>query len=431
MVRALSTLGLVVILALGGIAHAGNKKTIAVLGLEISAGTVDQTTSEAAKEMTKKLREKVASDTTSFTLAGGPQKELIDIKLGYNCGNEEPPCMAKFANDVGAAYLLFGHIEKVGSNYNVSLKLMDASNPQATPKNYTDQISVASMSKGNDAASFAVKLFNGVAGDNKLQVTLHISGSSTGTVTVDNKVDGHYTSNTYKLNNQLDEGKHHVVIEPDEKNVTRFDNSLQVDADHSTVEIKILLLTACCPPNPPGDDSNKTGGGIDKTHEYTGTVSNGGGGRTGLKVGAWSSAVLSAGGFAVWIYGYSQIKKYDDKMVNIVGSNGQAAAPPGGGLWDSSKCSSASTLPSNMGDNNKFKDACTGHTLTVVGPSAGFDLAVVSGILFYFAYRGDHAEQAPPSTSTTGSRKHRDKPTIAIVPAVGPNGAGATFRLDW
>src|SRR5205823_14692718 len=112
MIRAISIFCVCVTLALAGDALAGNKRTLAVLGLEVG-GTVDPPTTEAAREVTKRLREHVNSGTTSFTAAGG-EKDLFDVKMNYSCDNEAATCMKKVADDLGANVLLYGRIEKSG-----------------------------------------------------------------------------------------------------------------------------------------------------------------------------------------------------------------------------------------------------------------------------------------------------------------------------
>src|SRR5713101_7026921 len=100
MTRALSLVSLVL---LAGVAQAGNKPSIAVLGLEVtdvSGGAPTPVDTQVAKELTEGLRERAKAGTGQYTLQPGSEKELIDEKLLKNCDSEAMDCMSSIANDL-------------------------------------------------------------------------------------------------------------------------------------------------------------------------------------------------------------------------------------------------------------------------------------------------------------------------------------------
>ncbi|HVR64813.1 MAG TPA: PEGA domain-containing protein, partial [Polyangia bacterium] len=92
--------------------------TVAVLGLE--AIDVPDT---IAVELTEALRRKVTA-TPGFRLITG--KDLVEIKLVFACSDESPACMAQAGSTLGAGKLIFGNVRKVGGDYMITLKSVDA-----------------------------------------------------------------------------------------------------------------------------------------------------------------------------------------------------------------------------------------------------------------------------------------------------------------
>jgi hypothetical protein len=417
MLRAISVFCVCVTVALAGDALAGNKRTIAVLGLEVG-GTVDSATTDAAREVTKRLREHVNSGTTSYNAAGG-EKDLFDIKMTYSCDNEAATCLKKAANDLGANVLLYGRIEKSGSNYKVTLKLFDAQNSDANPKPTTDVIPVATLNaKGTDSMQFANKLFGAVTGEaSKVTITLRIAGSQNGTVYLGGREYGHYTSGSIKVT--TDEGKIKVAIEPDEKGAQRYEDSFTVNADKS-IDITIKTEKPIDNGNPgntgngnPNGGNNGIGpGGQDHTHEYGGTVSDNphSGWRKAFVVSAIGTA-LAAG--AVTFGAVKQYKTGGGPFTFGDNCNPDGSPHTGPGI---------TTSASDCADGNKYAKFTTG---------AWIGLGVVGTFAIVALYKGYFSSDNDDSKEHTmnGHRKHRDH--FAITPVVSPTGAGATVQLDW
>jgi hypothetical protein len=99
-------------------AHAEPDASTAVLGLEALDGAPDN----VASELTDALRQRVAL-THGFQLVQG--KDLVEVKLVFSCPDESPACMAQAGKSMGATKLIFGNVKRAGTDYQVTLKLLD------------------------------------------------------------------------------------------------------------------------------------------------------------------------------------------------------------------------------------------------------------------------------------------------------------------
>jgi hypothetical protein len=131
------------VLGVCGTAWAGKQK-VAILGLEpvASTGKVDAASIAAAHDITDALRAHVKAGSGPFELAPGSDKELADQKLANKCADEKAPCMAIIGANLGADFLVYGKVEKVGSGYQVSLKLFDVAR-KSTRLIFADRVPVA------------------------------------------------------------------------------------------------------------------------------------------------------------------------------------------------------------------------------------------------------------------------------------------------
>src|SRR5689334_16845877 len=123
MTRALSlTCAVLFLVGLSGSAFAG-KPSIAVLGLEVidQSGTPTPADTQAAKELSEGLRARAKAGSGPYQLAPGSDKELIDQKLLNNCDTEAPACMLTISSQLGAEILMYGHFEKKGKAYQLTI----------------------------------------------------------------------------------------------------------------------------------------------------------------------------------------------------------------------------------------------------------------------------------------------------------------------
>ncbi|MBX3155242.1 MAG: hypothetical protein KF773_04520 [Deltaproteobacteria bacterium] len=155
-----------VLVALAGVASA-DKPRIAVLGLEagLDNGVVDQATTRVAKTLTNGLRSHAASVKSTYQLAPGSNRELLDEKLMKSCDSEKPECMAPIGTELTTDYLLFGRVDKATEGgvqgYRLQIKLLDVKkrNEQGPWKKF--------VAAGQATAAWAEDVYAEVTGEVK------------------------------------------------------------------------------------------------------------------------------------------------------------------------------------------------------------------------------------------------------------------------
>ena len=70
------------------------------------------------------MRQRVAA-TKEYQLLQG--KDLVEVKLVFACPDEAPACLSQAGKSLGASKLIFGNVKKTGSDFMVTLKLLDVS----------------------------------------------------------------------------------------------------------------------------------------------------------------------------------------------------------------------------------------------------------------------------------------------------------------
>jgi TolB-like protein len=148
-----------VLLCLGGAAWAAKPK-IAILGLEVipgPSGAVEPAVTQLARDITTDLRQRVQSDASPYTLAQNSTRELTDEKLLMSCDNEAASCMAVIGAGLSADFLLYGHIEKRGDVYRISVRLLDV-------KTKSFQTTGEDIPTGTPVATMSKRLYNKVFG---------------------------------------------------------------------------------------------------------------------------------------------------------------------------------------------------------------------------------------------------------------------------
>jgi hypothetical protein len=90
----------------------------AVLGLEPLEGVPDT----LAADITDALRQRVAA-TKDYQLLQG--KDLVEVKLVFACQDEAPACLSQAGKSLGASKLIYGNVKKTGTDFQVTLKLLD------------------------------------------------------------------------------------------------------------------------------------------------------------------------------------------------------------------------------------------------------------------------------------------------------------------
>lgn len=402
--RALSSACLVW-LCLGGSAWAGKPK-IAILGLEVipgATGAVDPAVTQVARDITTELRQRVQSDASPYTMAQNSTKELTDEKLLMSCDNEAASCMAVIGARLSADFLMYGHIERRGEVYRISIRLLDV-------KTKTFQTIGEDMPVGSPVANMSKRLYSKLFGDAAAPGTGVIvvrARTQAGTPTdgsrviVDDVLRGVLTRGKLTVTG-IGDGPHVVAIEA--PGYPRYEGLATVRAGQPAT-LDALLAEQAAP---------------ERRSRHSPVWK--------WSLGAGIGLTLAGAGFAY----YS-----NDQMVNHNKVTFTAAIDPASGAPytdpqapDASDCGrSAEQLRLAKGaavtNQDVFDRACTWKKRIYAGyivGAAGALGAVVSLIMLT-------RDPRPSESSPTGTRSK--KPGIAIAPIVRPDAAGAVLSLSW
>jgi TolB-like protein len=396
---------LVWLLCLGGAAWASKPK-IAILGLEVipgPSGTVDPTVTQIARDLTTDLRQRVQTDASPYVLAQNSTKELTDQKLLMSCDNEAASCMAVIGTGLSADFLLYGHIEKRGELYRVSVRLLDvkAKTFDTTGEDIPVGTSVATMSK---------RLYGRLFGDSSASAaTLLVIKARTRSgdtldgarVFVDDVARGTLARGKLSVN-VMSEQRHAVAIEA--PGYPRFEETVLVHGGQPTT-LEALLEARAAPSSP-------------AHHAAVWKWS----------LGAGIAVAIAGGGFAY----YS-----NDQMVNHNKVMYTPAIDPNTGAPftkveapDASDCDqSFAQIRTNKGaevmNQDAFNRACTWKTRIYIGYVVGGVGVLGAVVSLIMLTRDVHATESSP----TGTRSK--KPGVAVAPILGPDLAGASLSLHW
>jgi hypothetical protein len=410
MTRALSlTCTALLLVGLGGTAFAG-KPQIAVLGLEVvdQSGTPTPADTQAAKELTEGLRARAKAGTGPYQLAPGSDKELIDQKLLNNCDNEALNCMGAIGEQLKADILMYGHFEKQGKNYQVSLRVIDVSR-KSSLKTSSDLIPVTDAS-GAALQGWAKKIYAKLTGESAgATITVEIKNADRGTLLVDGKPRGTFSNNTGTFSGL--EGKVRIGVEAE--GYRRWEKDITVASTTQPIPVELEKIEGPPPPPCTGPDCNTI---ITPPPGHTEGKSN-----TVWKIGIGVGGVLAVGGAYL---AYSNWQKMADERdqqcqygIQPVDHTG-CMLPDGATPWTDKQ----------IADSNARGDHY--QTLANVGwglVAAGAAVSVISVIKVVTSDSGSATEHQ----SMRGKRQRKNNRTFVVTPVMSPKGGGATLRLDW
>jgi hypothetical protein len=169
------------------------KPKVLVLGLEPQATVADMpATRGAAGDLTAAIRTEASGALSPYVLLG-QTPALSEAKTLADCDDEKPACMAGIGKDAGADLVLYGHVKKTASGFDLDLALVEVSK-KSVSKTATRSIADASRAQGVGPVLFA-----SVAG---LPTTgsLHVSSNVPGaTVTANGVALGPVSQETFSL----------------------------------------------------------------------------------------------------------------------------------------------------------------------------------------------------------------------------------------
>jgi hypothetical protein len=143
-----------------------------VLGLEALEGVPEA----VAADITDALRQRVAG-TKGYQLVQG--KDLVEVKLVFSCPDEAPPCMSQAAKSMGATKVIFGNVKRTGSDYLVTLRLLDAN--KGTIESWTAETIPKKRAEQNMYRSLApnwLATLSGKTAAGSLQVRANVTGAT-------------------------------------------------------------------------------------------------------------------------------------------------------------------------------------------------------------------------------------------------------------
>lgn len=402
----LSTFGVLLGLLCATRTASAGETTISVLGLEPAAGTPEQ----VAATITDAIRQRVAG-STGFHLVQG--RDLVEVKLVFSCPDEAPACMTQAAQSIGAAKLIFGNLQPVGTDaYLVTLKLLDAE--RGLVETWTSEQISKSQTSSAALRPPVQKWFAKLVGQS-LPGTLKVSGGVIGaTVLLDSVKVGLIGTDGLMLAG-VAAGPHKLTItktgyETLERSLTLESGGteklvLQMKASAPEAAAISPVPEAAAPAPPPLAIENEAPPAVPEQ---------------GTRVGAW--ALLGVGMVAVGLGGYFSYK------VNDINSklDPYRRYPCGAGGPNNCAADGKTVLPalSQSDINWRTSQKNTGETyaqLQWVGYGVGAAVLATSGYLFYRGY-------ASQSASVASNRRQSQ---WTLLPTIAPGSIGALAFLGF
>ena len=407
MTRALSLacLSLLVVGLLAPRAHAGNRPSVAVLGLEVNDPNGSPTPADAqvARELTDALRSRAKTPTGPYQWQTGSDKDLIDERVLKNCDSETTACMTLIGGDLGADFLIYGSVSKKGGAYDVKLMLFDVTNRQQ--KNRLSQQIPIAQSQGANIQVQAKQMYNRLTGQGdtgQILVKIGNSGDLRGSIKVDGDEKGTINSSTGTASG-IGPGKHTVTVivggyKPKEVPVTVVEGqtanvAVELDKQDTTKPDEGEVL----PPGP--------GPGPGPSHD----TRRGDGRWKAIAAGAF---LVGAAGGVFWVYGSSQIDDANKKLCDL-------GARPG--------CPPPAMMAPDAADkiNQANSQGDSGQLKTYIGGAA----SIAGGALMIYAIYKGFVAKSPSEEHAEGHRVHRDR--FVVTPVVQPGGGGASVQFDF
>jgi PEGA domain len=257
----------------------------AVLGFEALEGVPDT----LAADITDALRQRVAA-TKEYQLLQG--KDLVEVKLIFACSDEAPACLAQAGKSLGASKLIFGNVKKTGSDFTVTLKLLDVS--RAVVESFTTDTVPGGRANATALRQLAPIWLAKLSGKGNGTITVRANFMGAA-VSLDGTRVG-VTGTAPVVVSDVSPGKHEVSVEKSGYTTTKQEftlaagQSLPLTLDLSPVSVEV--------PKPDGQAEPHVaplGGGSAPAE------SDGGSSHQGARTGFWVAVVGTAvaGGLAV------------------------------------------------------------------------------------------------------------------------------------
>ena len=383
--RIASILALAMVFLVLGAGAAAAKPKVAVLGIEVT-GTIDQTSTSVAHDLTEGLRNKAKQTNGPYQFAPNSDKELIDEKVLKNCDSEGPLCMSDIGKELGADILIYGRLERDGGGYKATLHVLDVKN-KSPLKSMTIPVPGGSGTDAN--RSIAKKAYSeliGGGGGGGIGTIVVKANVDSGTVFIDDEQKETLSDGTATVT--LPEGRYRVAVESTGR--SRKEISVTVTANESTTQRFEL---------------GAPGGGGSKGNVWKPVF--------GVTLGV----AVALGAFS----GYEYLKQRDDRD-SIQATRADGPGHGSGALGDGDcNTSNVATDPGGF-----FQSACDHHTKHLY---SGIAAIVVGAGAIGFGYMAFFHSNKEATTSS--SRRATPRSEVAITPVISPNSGGALVYFTW
>lgn len=409
MKRVVSLFALLVGLVVAAPAHA--KPSIAILGLEVieETDTPDAKAAAYSEALTDALRQRARNSSGPFTLAAGSDKSLVEMKLLSGC-DESNGCMAEIGTELTADRLVYGHIQKTGSNYQITLKLLNVET-KSIERTTSD---VAPVGDTGNAAITALgkKLYAKITGASNQGTLIVRANVERGEVLLDGERRATLSGGTARLEG-LSAGDYKLTIEAD--CYLAYEGKVSVDGGKDKTVEPELERNALAAQNDP-DKCRGTGRSRDRI--VSGGASDDARPGGGSRAMFWVATAATVAGAGLWGYGYVQIESAKDGLGDL-----PAATPMGAEVCSSSNLDARNATTAQ-------RDACSDGDRGALMTKIGIPLTVAGGAaaLFFF-YKGYMAPKR--SERVLNARGPRRPRPIVVAPTVTATTVGGVMQLEF
>jgi hypothetical protein len=349
----------------------------AVLGFEPLEGVPDT----LAADVTDALRQRVAA-TKDYQLLQG--KDLVEVKLIFACSDEAPACLSQAGKSLGASKLIFGNVKKTGSDYQVTVKLLDVN--RAVVESFTTDTVAGGKANATALRQLApiwlAKLSG--KGSGTISVRANFAGAA---VSLDGTRVG-VTGTAPVVVSDVSPGKHEVAVEKSGYTTTKQEftlaagQSLPLTLDLSPVSVEV-------PKPEQGGGAHPGPGGGETPGESEG------GSRAGARIGFWVAVAGTVASGALALKFGLDVKDINQQLDQYRRFNCMTSPT---GLCDSAgkpaqplTADQKSTVATKTDTGNKDQ------TLQWVFVGVGGAFAIAGGYLLYKGYLASEGNQQSAS----------------------------------
>jgi len=385
-------------------------QSISVLGLEPAAGAPDL----VATTVTEALRQKVTS-TGGYRLV--PGRDLVEVKLVFSCPDEAPPCMTQAAQSIGAAKVIFGNVQPMGTDaYLVTLKLLDAE--RGVVETWISEQITKAQTEPAALRGPVQKWFATLTGQS-LPGSLKVTGGVIGAgVWLDGAQAGLLGADGLTITG-IAAGPHHLSAtkagyEKFERNFTMASGA----AEKLGIQLKAVEVPVPAAPPPAEPGVSPLTSGPTEPMPPPPEAANG-----GFRVAAWATvavgaALLGLGAYSSWVVGdvnsnLDQYRRYP------CASNPSLIACSADGKTQKGTLSSDPKDPVNVYIKSQQDRGDTWSAVQWIGYGGGAVLLATSAVFFYHGYASKPSDSTARGSSTS----------LVVMPTFAPGSAGATMYL--